>query len=529
MSNVVPTSAKRKEIGVVSSTYIPEPLVSKHKYTICNSCDTQFTQKWDSVKGIYSQHKKCQSCISKEQTEQPKTAMLKLDYKPYRYQEELHNSKARCRLVAGGIRSGKDYAMTTEFFVYLLKCANEDRPKTLIPKVRGWIIAPWEDIAKENFAQLKRLIPAELILDASPSTGTVITKNGIEINIKSAYTPESLVGVGLDAVLITEASRIKDMEIVWSNVSGRLTSEGRGLGGKGGIALINSSPLGKNYFYKMWTWGQKKHPDWSPEWESFTWTHWDNPTMAARRHIVQANGKTYEENICKQMSESRYKQDYLAMFLLNEFSVFPEFDNKCLNRIPPELKGKEREKYIEDWREPKPYEIYSIGYDPASIGDQPILWVIENDTGKLKRAINLKGKGWDSQFDEIQMWSRVYNHAIVKFGRTGHETINSQLEKRGLVTVPINEQGSNKANLVENLAIVVENGGLQVLDDNEEVTERIKFEFGDYVREQRKNNIVYKNGTSDGHDDHVSAGYFAFHGLGQKNAEVPFIGYIGAL
>ena len=41
---------------------------------------------------------------------------------------------------------------------------------------------------------------------------------------------------------------------------------------------------------------------------------------------------------------------------------------------------------------------------------------------------------------------------IVSFGRTGHETVDSQLIKRGLTTVPLNEQGANKGNLVENLA-----------------------------------------------------------------------------
>lgn len=517
-----------KQVSITDKRYIPEPIASSKKYAVCESCHVQFSQEWDSAKGEYSTFKLCPACTEKEQASPQKQILIKLDYEPYDYQWVMHQSKARYRLVSGGIRSGKDYAMTTEFFLYLLKCANEDRPATLIPKVRGWIIAPSEDIANEDFIQLRRLIPPALILDHSRSTGTIILKNGIEINIKSAYNPESLVGVGLDAVLITEAARIKDLEVVWSNIKGRLTSQGRGIGGNGGIALINSSPLGKNLFYKMWTWGQKNHPEWSPEWESWTWTHWDNPNMAKIRLEVQANGKTYEENLKREMSEARYRQDYLAEFMSSEYSVFPEFD-KCLERVPNRLLEDERQNFIEKWREPISYHTYRIGYDPASIGDEPILWIIENDTGKLMRAVSLKGMGWDAQFDSIKMWSDKYNNAPVHFGRTGHETVDSQLIRRGLATLPLNEQGANKANLVENLARVIENRQLVVLDDGSEITERIKFEFADYVREQKKANIVYHNATSASHDDHVSAAYFAFYQWESESVSIPFIGYVGAL
>lgn len=99
--------------------------------------------------------------------------------------------------------------MTFEFAKYLIDCGNETRPEEMIPKVRGWIVAPTDDIAKEDFIQLRRIIPAAIVSSYSKSTNVIELINGVQIEVKSAYDPESLVGVGLDAVLITEAARIK--------------------------------------------------------------------------------------------------------------------------------------------------------------------------------------------------------------------------------------------------------------------------------------------------------------------------------
>lgn len=499
----------------------------------CASCGSGFNQQWDNKRKMYSAFALCPDCRKKSTQQNVKELNYELKYSPYPYQLKMHESKARFRLVAGAIRTGKDYSQTAELIMYASKCANEDRDPKLMPKVRAWIVAPTDDIAKEDFQRVSTLIPKELVLTYSASEGKIVTKNGITIEVKSAHNPESLVAVGLDALLITEAARIRNLEDVWSNLEGRLNSGGRGLNGMGGIALINSSPLGKNYFYTMWKWGHKGNPNKSPLWESWTWTHWDNPENNAKNDVLLENGRTYRQDLEMRMSPMRYKQDYLAEFLANDFSVFKDFEKNCLEAIPNVLDGKplsdkDREEYIEKWRTPDRYKNYTIGYDPANLGDEPIIWIVENDTGKLMEAVTLKGLGWDGQFDAIAMYSKKYNNAIVSFGRTGHETVDSQLIKRGLTTVPLNEQGANKGNLVENLARIVQSKLLRVLDDGSEITETIKFQFADYVRTLSGNKITYANATSSGHDDHVSAAYFAFADIeAEESRPMPFMGAVG--
>lgn len=506
-----------------------EPEISSKASSVCSQCGTTFRQEWDDERGRYSEFRLCPSCRANCSPSKVSKKQVTLEYNPHKFQSMVHHSTKRFRVIAAGARGGKDYCCVVEFFAYLMKCANEGRPKTLMPKVMGWIIAPTETIARQNWRDLKRVIPKELIADESRSTGQMTLINGVLIELHSAYDPESLVAVGLDIVLITEAARIKDLETVWDNLEMRLNSPYKGIGGKGGVGLINSSPLGKNYFYKMFQFGvnSKQNPLYDPDWESFHWTTWDNPYMADKGNEVKANGKTYKENLKNRMSDARYRQDIMGEFLANKYAVFPTFE-KCLEAVPKFKTQEERDKYIEEWQSPKSFMTYSIGYDPASIGDSPVLWVKEDETGKIMQSVSMDGYGWTAQFDCIAMYSARYNGAVVKFGRTGHETVNSQLAERGISTVPINEQGANKGNLVENLARVVENRQMIILDDGSEMTERIKVEFSDYVRDRKGNTIVYHNGSSgDGHDDHVSAAYFVFSDVETINPSLPWCGLIG--
>lgn len=516
---------KQYEIG--NKPNIAEPIASKHKYGICKKCKVQFKQEWDSVKGVYSNWELCPQCREHKQKE--KNITYKIDYVPYEYQLKMHNSPARFKLVDGGIRTGKDYSMVFELTKYTFDCANENRPDTMIPKVRAWIVAPSESIAKEDFNQLRRIIPAELVADLNKSEHSLITKNGVLFEVKSAYNPESLVGVGLDAVLITEAARIKDLEDVWSNLEGRLISDGRGKNGQGGIGLLNSSPLGKNYFYKMYMWGNKNNPDNDPQWESFRWQTWDNPEIAKKANIIQRNGLTYRQNLEKRMSNLRYRQDYLAEFLSNEYDVFPNFEENTLEKIPNDLSKEEREKFIDDWKAPLPYYTYVIGYDPAGLKDGAPVVIVEKETGKLKLKKDIKNLGWDGQFDELGYLQKKYNYAPIIFSKTGHEIIPSQLDKRGIVYEAKNEQGHNKAEFIENYSRLVENKFVRVLDSKDDLTERFKDEHKNYQRTVKGTKITYSNGRGSPHDDFVSAMYMGLSDIEPTEIIVPYVGMIEAL
>ncbi len=492
------------------------------RVSICEQCGKPFSQVWRPEYETYTSFKTCPKC---RLVNASGGMNLAVEYSPHWGQLKVHESKARFKVIAAGARWGKDRCSVMEGIRYFIDLLNEDRGSDIIPHALWWIIAPTDKIARQNWRELMHNLPRELIVDISKTTQTIETINGGIIEVHSAYDPESLVAVGLDLVTITEAARIADLEDVWANLEARLNSPGRGLNGEGGCAIINSSPLGMNYFYKMWKWGQKDTSEYDPDWESWKFSTWDNPFMAVRGNQITKNGRTYKENLQRRMSQTRYKQDYEAEFIAKVNSVFPNIDKCFVNPKNICSTNEEVDKFWQEWEKVEPWETYTIGYDPASKGDGKPCW-IRNSRGQVVKIDTMAYLDWDAQWDRLAFYSRKYNNARINFGATGlGETIESQLVKRGLECVPYNEQGSNKEKLVENLAVIVEQQWCQIPWSQE-----VENQFKDYVAIKRESGSTkYKNESSDGFDDMVSAAYFCFADFCVIEETLPFTGMMGGV
>lgn len=219
----------------------------------------------------------------------------------------VHKSNARFKIIAAGIRSGKDCCCNNEFFTHLVNCANKQNSS--VAHITGWIIAPTELVAQQSWRDLKEIISPELIADENSSDMEMKLTNGITVKAYSSFGDIDLSKtVAVDAVIITEAARIESLETIWKFVKKCLEYNN-------GIALVNSTPFGKNYFYQMLCMGNHNHPAYDPNFESFHWTTWDNPKQSNKRYVLQPNFKTFEENVKFKFGEKQYLQDYMAEFL----------------------------------------------------------------------------------------------------------------------------------------------------------------------------------------------------------------------
>lgn len=496
----------------------------------CKECGALFEQIWRPSKGIdgegeYTHFETCGSCRNANMLGYKKVT---IPYKPHSAQQKIHDSKARFKLMNCGNRFGKDLGAIGEGVMKFIEMNNEERSIDVNPPVLWWIVAPNMRLARQNWRDLKKLLPKEIVYDISISNLTIETLNGGIVEVHSADDPETLVGVGLDIVTITEAARIRELDTVWANLRQRLDSPGRGPNGTGGVALINSTPKGRTHFYKLCQMGVKGSSNYSPSYETFHFTTWDNPYMAEKRNLVvgqdaMGNPITFEDEIRMGMTNDRYRQDYLAEFIMEINSVFPRYE-KVLVR-PPSRKEDEIAKFWEEWEKPDPYEVYTIGYDPASKGDgKPC--IIRDSKGKVLKIDLMHRLGWDAQWDKLSMYSRLYNGATVNFGQTGlGETIGSQLTKRGIPNVPINEQGNNKAKLVEDFSVVVEQQWCQI-----PYSQEVEKQLSDYVSVARDGRSTqYHNATDSGHDDIISALYFCFSDFQSPSLILPWIGKVGGI
>jgi len=166
--------------------------------------------------------------------------------------------------------------------------------KTALEKAgRCWWLAPSYPQSSAAWRELKALaaqIPERRVFEDGRR---ILLPGGGEIVVKSADSPESLRGEGLDLVVLDEAAYI-DGE-VWTDAIRPALSDR-----KGG-ALIISTPAGYDWFHEAYERGQEGRSDW----QSWQYSTSDNPLIdadeieAARESLP---GRTFQ-------------QEYLALFV----------------------------------------------------------------------------------------------------------------------------------------------------------------------------------------------------------------------
>ena len=346
----------------------------------------------------------------------------------------------------------------------------------------------------------------------------MMTVGGGVIEVKSAFNSDMLVGVGLDLVTITEAAKIKDLETVWLNIEGRLSSPGRGLEcdrkGKSygmGKAIINSSPFGQNYFYKMFKWGDKVPIHILPIGLQADMLGLQIPQMRnyAKKIVHTKYGDiTKEQDMISRLGRKNYERDFLAMFSPSDGIAFKNFQDNCVTDIYSgeyaSWNKTKRDLFIREWQDVQPYREYRASYDPAtgSSSDSPTLLIRDMETNNIVRAIDMYGKGYEQQYDTIAIYCQKYNNAVCVYSDTGHTPVIGNLEKRGVTEIVIHEQGSMKGKYIQSLVLAVENKDVHILFDGSEDTKTLCNQMNDY----KEKNGKYGN-DEEPHDDFVSALY----------------------
>lgn len=193
-----------------------------------------------------------------------------IGYKPHRRQLEFHQSQARFKLAICGRRFGKSRM-----------AAAEVEPDLLNPNktVRGWIVAPQYDTGEKEFRyiwddimrtlKLEPLIAKEGRRAYNLRTGEMYIQMpwGSRLDVKSAERTDSLIGEGLDFVIMSEAA--KQREEVWDKYIRPALADHKGK------AIFPTTPEGFNWLYPLYLKGVGERKD--PDWQSWNFPSWENP------------------------------------------------------------------------------------------------------------------------------------------------------------------------------------------------------------------------------------------------------------
>ena len=191
-----------------------------------------------------------------------------VDYQPHEGQHKIHNPPngefdindnpkgTRFMVACCGRRWGKSKSAAMEAQITLCQ-----------PNKRVWVVAPNYETSDKIFREIwqdmiiKQKMPTRR---ASQNDQFIEFEWGSTVAGKSAEHPNSLIGEGLDLVIIDEAAKIKRK--IWEAYIRPTLSDRKGR------AIFISTPDGFGYFYDLYMRGISKAQNWysfnSPSWEN---------------------------------------------------------------------------------------------------------------------------------------------------------------------------------------------------------------------------------------------------------------------
>lgn len=340
-----------------------------------------------------------------------------MDYEPHEGQREVHESKAARRVLSCGVRWGKSLAGAME----ALAAAMEPRKRSM-----GWVVGPTYELADKIFREIVILAAEHLrhrIVKLKESERRLVIRNlagGLsEVRGKSADNPISLLGEGLDWLIVDEAARLKPA--IWQNhLSQRLID-------KRGWALLISTPKGKGWFYEVFRRGQGLDADYA----SWNYPSWTNPYLDST--VIEAERRRLPERV--------FNQEYGAQFLEGAGSVFRNV----------------RECATGEWEEPLYHETYSAGLDLARIEDYTVLVVMKQSDRRVVYVDRFHRLDWSIQINRITAACTKYRDASVLCDTTGvGDPVYEALIHAGCKAESYPFTQASKSALVNGLSMMIE-------------------------------------------------------------------------
>lgn len=237
-------------------------------------------------------------------------------YVPHQGQEMVHYNLARHNALSNGRRWGKTLlgAKEAEVCAFL--------KNRLGDPMRVWIVGPnYSDCEKEFrvvYNSLKALgvdqVSSKFLNNVENGNMHIATNWGFDIQCKSAAHPETLVGEGLDHVLLVEAGRLK--RSMFTQYIRPALSDKRGTSLMSGVPEIATD---QSLLYWGYTRGQD--PDRKP------WMSWKMPSWT--NNIVFPGGREDEEILEAEedLTEDEFRRQYGGEFVEKVGRVIQEWDD----------------------------------------------------------------------------------------------------------------------------------------------------------------------------------------------------------
>jgi hypothetical protein len=342
----------------------------------------------------------------------------------------------------------------------------------------------WDNIDNDGFKMMEH-IPKRLIDKLNETEMQIELKNGSIIQLVGADNVDRIVGTNPVGVVFSEFSITKPE--VWDLIRPILAANG-------GWAIFNFTPRGMNHAYTLIQ-KAKEFPD--------VW--WVGIYPVSVTHALTPKELEQER---LEMPQVLFEQEYECKFLEGASQFFKNVDN-CV--------------YTESVAQQlQPDGEFKLGVDLAKYNDFTVITPFNLSTFTVYPQDRFNQVDWILQEAKIEAAARRFNNARVTLDSTGiGDPVVEELKRRGL---NIREDDvfkftqNSRTNLLNNLAILFENGKIRIPPD-----EGLRAELASFTIEMNeKGKAVIK--CPDGlHDDRVMSLALAVWGVDEKQTEDPLM------
>ena len=226
-----------------------------------------------------------------------------------------------------------------------------------------------------------------------------------------------------------------------------------------------STPRGRGFFYRCYCRGQDPE---QKDWASFRFPTSDNP------HLPPAE----VEDARRQLPDRVFRQEYLAEFMDDAGGVFRNVQ-ACVDvgRTPEvEAQTQQTNEHFGGQYGERSGVTYGMGLDLARIHDFSVCTVLDSN-GRQVYFDRWGGQSWDRQVSGIVNIAERFRPFIYADSTGIGQPVVERLERMGLSIVPYSFSNASKTQLMDNLAGMIEQGKIRLMDIPVQTGELINYEY----------------------------------------------------
>jgi hypothetical protein len=392
---------------------------------------------------------------------------IPFSYTPREYQLPFLSAPQRFKIGVFHRRAGKSKT-----------ALNQQIQRTQIKKGVYYYFLPTYKQAKTVIwdALIKEHLPKEIILKLNDSELAVYYKNGSIQRFAGCEDVDKHRGINPIDVVFDEYSEISEQ--MWTAIIQPILRENKG------TATFIFTPKGKNHSWKLIQMAKDNPTEWYTQIET----------------VKDTNVFTEQElsEIQRNTPQALYEQEYLCSFLEGAGQVFRRIRENLYEADPKAKKDVD----------------YQLGVDLAKYQDWTVLTPFDLMSFEVLPQERFNQVDWNLQEARIEASARRYNNALVVPDSTGvGDPIVEILGKKGLRIYDgagFKFTETSRKNLLEHLAVLLEQGKIKIPNDEGLINELESFRYE--LSSNNKIKIMVPDGL---HDDRVMSLALAVWGVNE--------------